>query len=419
MNNNIKKIIEEIVKEVIAGGSSVDGAPSFRGGPYGAGHKMQLAKQDPSVKAMEDEEQSEINQNIDDQAWVNNTRKHGARQPTPMQDIHGKAELHRDMTSANKFKKEHFNINERMGADKFYSDLPGYPRPNAIEYPVQHVPDENMVVTKMRAGRSDGTEEYLIDDIIDELEKEGKPAHYNNVEESFTRASNAAQQRSAVPPFYTDPFEPEDEGDDEPIGHMTEPGADHSPVGGMGAVMFPRKFVPEDIPKQPIGESKKMDEAKRSKKKSQKHPDRYGEKDPSGAVISRKFKETRRSIVELGNLLDKVGADDLRQNLNFLLGKIINMEANLDVNGMTFSEEVEQPVEEEYKSKAQQRYFHAKAAEGDPKFKELADEFDSETSAEEFKNLPEKAPKKEALNADKIKKLVREEMIRQLSKEGL
>jgi predicted glycosyltransferase len=78
----------------------------------------------------------------------------------------------------------------------------------------------------------------------------------------------------------------------------------------------------------------------------------------------------------------------------------------------------EAAVDEEYKSKAQQRYFHAKAAEGDPEFQKLANEFDKETTKKQFANLPNKAPKKEALNSDKIKDLVKEEILRQLTEDN-
>lgn len=423
MNKKIKKIVVEIVKEILASGPSVDGSPSFRGGPYGIGHTRQIAGTDPSVEKMTDQEHGEINKNVDKQAWVNPRRKHGTQPLTPMQDIHGDPKLKRDMASTNPIEEE--QLEERNSSDMQYTHLPGWPSMNALEASVQHIPNENQVVDSLRAGVSDGTEEYLVDDIIDELEREGKPAYYK--EGAQGSANSTYQLKSELPPFYVSA--PDSEDND--IGHIHKPGAKKSPIGGMGTVMFPKQFVPhewsqeseiEDEDHDGISDSidldqppelrMTVDEAKRKKKKSTRHPEKYGEKTPSLAVVSRKFKETKRSIVELIDVVSKAGGGFLTKSLMQMYYDMQKMELQMPADYME-----EQAVDEEYQSKAQQRYFHAKAAEGDPKFKKLAREFDKETTKKQFAKLPNKAPKKESLNSDKIKNLVKEELVRQLIKD--
>jgi len=440
MKSDLNKLVEEIVKELMGGSFpaySVDGAPSFRGGPYGAGHKKQLANTlDPSVKAMEDQEQAELNQNVEDQIRINRNFKKGVVPPYKMQDVDSDPELKRDMAAAKKYDPV---VAERNDADMFYTHLPGFPSMNALESPVQHVPNENLPVDTLRAGGQDGTEEYLIDDIIDELEREGKPGNYVQEQGAQGGGNFWNQQKSELPPFYVDPDDQEHALE---MGHMQEPSAEYSPPATHGSIMFPRKFVPDEMPQesdmldqdldgiadgidlnqppelqQRVKENKMKTEAKRQKHKSTRHAGRYGEKEPSSAQISRKFKVAKRALIELADDLNRAGLEggsfrngsedsSVKQVFKLLLTqeKLFNQDSAVD----------ESAVDEEYKSKAQQGYFHAKAEEGDPEFQKLAAEFDSETSPEEFANLPARAPKKEALNADKLKSLVIEEIRKQI-----
>lgn len=414
MNKKIKKIVNEVIKELMGGGSSVDGAPSFRGGPYGIGAKQQLANTlDPSVQKMEDQEQAELNSNIENQQW--GLSKWQWIKGEPFQDIGGNPEHQRDMTSAKRLDPV---LDERNDADMQYSDLPGMPGMNALETPVQHVPNENLPVTDLRAGSQDGTEDYLIDDIVDELETgHGEPGYNKHVRKEglFSGGGNATMQ---MPNHYPDPDESDQATDN--LGHTNQAGAEQSPSGGYGAIMAPKKFIPDEVPQESeildhdldgIADSIDLDqapelkmrtEAKRSKKKSTRHKDRYGEKEPSASQVSKKFKDARRAIVELGSALGNQGHTDVTKFLNILQNMEVFYNADVD------------PMDEEYKSKAQQGYFHAMAAEGDPEFKKLAHEFDADTSPEEFKNLPARAPK---LNSEGIKRLVKEEILKQLKDE--
>jgi len=219
---------------------------------------------------------------------------------------------------------------------------------------------------------------------------------------------------------------------------MTEPGAENSPVGGYGAILQPKKFVPDEAQQtsslfdtdldgiddtidldQPPELRQKVKEGKRSKKQSTRHKDRYGEKEPSGAVLAKKFKEAKRALIELESAVDKMDIDD--GSGKYYWGSVVgNLLTQLVKAQKSISKTVtmdEEAVDEEYKSKAQQGYFHAKAAEGDPEFKKLAAEFDDDTTEAEFENLPARAPKREALNSESIKRLVKEEIIRQIRQE--
>jgi hypothetical protein len=431
MEQDLKRLVKEIINQLISEeipAYSPNGGQTFRGGPFGTGNKRQLANPlDPSVQALEDMEQAEINQNVEDQASINrNLRKGG---PAHMQDIHSSPELERDMQAAKKYDP----IVERNQADQNYTDLPGFPAHNALEAPVQHVPNENLPVdTNRRGSGQDGTEEYIVDDIIDELERGEIPSQVRKEDAMGTSGGLRHQRKPALPPFYVDPEAHKDE-----LGHMQQPGAENSPPATHGSVLFPKQFVPDETPqesglvdldndgiddsidlnqspelRQRVSEMKT--EAKRQKHKSNRSKERYGVKPPSGAQILKKFKDARQAVIELIETLDASGlmvdADRRELILTVQLLRAIPTHMpeldNLD----------EAAVDEEYKSKAQQGYFHAKAAEGDPEFKDLAAEFDADTSPEEFKNLPARAPKREAFNSDAARNLVKEELLKELQR---
>lgn len=423
MKKKIKKIVEEVIKELMAGGSSVDGDPSFRGGPYGIGNKKQLATVlDPSVQAIEDQEQAEINQNIEDQDW--SLRKFKKSTPMPPNS----------------------QLKERNDADARYSHLPGFPRMNALETPVMHVPDENFVVNDLRAGRSDRTEEYLIDDIVDELETYGEPEYLKTYNEQGAAGGYnfVDQQKSALPPFYVKGNEAPEEQD--PMSHLSHPPAEHTAAGGYGAVIFPKKFVPDDHVQQSNldddnenGIADNIDTGKapellqrvkeeRTNKMTQqpvdekRHPKKYGEKPPSEAQIKRKFKEAGRSLLDLGIELGKTHNtfnDETANEVMYLLSHLRKIEKDA---GFAIHEEAivnEEELDEKYASKAQQRYFHAmanKPGKTGKKWKKMSSEFDKATPS--FKDLPARA-KHEAvsLNVETIKRMVKEEILKHLKEE--
>jgi hypothetical protein len=246
MNKSIKRLIEktvsETIKEVIAGGGSFHGAPSFGGGPYGFGNKMQLKTNiNPATRKIEKMEQDEVNANVEDQDFINRKFKTGLAPFYKAQDIP------RGTDEVDEAEKEEIQLFERNAADSLYTHLPGFPGHNAIEYPIQHVPEENKMPNNLRAGVHDGTEDYVLDDIIDELEENEN--RLNEFALSGGGGHDAYNKKSALPPFFAKP--PEVDSEEAEIGHLRMPSAEESPIGSAGAVMFPKKFVPNDkVPQQ-------------------------------------------------------------------------------------------------------------------------------------------------------------------------
>lgn len=108
---------------------------------------------------------------------------------------------------------------DRNAADSNYTHLPGGPAMNTLEKPELYIPG---------AGRPDETDEYLLDDEI-------------------------------------------------PGGYKHEyPAADHSPLGGMGQVIAPKQFVPENEPDQYVyREARKQEKQKINVDKNIKTIKRY------------------------------------------------------------------------------------------------------------------------------------------------
>lgn len=179
------------------------GNPTFDGGFFGFGGNRQIIQKDPQVEKIRKQEESEVNQNIQDQNWTmgkNNWEKHLNLQDVNTDNIEDQIDLPLSRVTE-----------ERNAADSNYTHLPGSPAINAIENPQLHVPG---------AGRPDGTDEYLLDDEL-------------------------------------------------PGGYKHEyPNAEHLPLGGMGMVITPKQFVPENEPNQYVHqESKKRKEKRREQQK--------------------------------------------------------------------------------------------------------------------------------------------------------
>lgn len=240
MNKSIKRLVEktvsDIIKEVIA---SYDGAATFRGGPYGIGGRKQLVTINPATEKISKIEQNELNTNVEDQAYVNRKFKTGMGPFYKAQDINTDIDVEAE--------KEEIQLQERNVADSFYSHLPGFPQPNAIEYPVQHVPEENKMPNNLKAGVHDGTDEYLIDDIVDEIEDS---ANLKEFAISDAGANDDYSKKSALPPFFVNK---KPNSKNLSLGHLYLEPADSSSVGSVGSVIFPKKFVPDD---QPVQQSK-------------------------------------------------------------------------------------------------------------------------------------------------------------------
>ena len=183
------------LNETMAAPSSVDGNASLRGGPYGRGHKRQLATMiNPATQAIENQEQAELNRNIQNQDWVNN---------------HGRG-------ADNQSKQG--SIQEVGEPSEFWGrsgDSAGNLRMGAIEAPEIHVPQE----------RPEDVDDYY-------------GPYVSELFEFTMGASNAGGvNRSLVLP------EPDD--DVKPI----EPAAS-TPGTGMAMLVAPTDHVPEELPQQ-------------------------------------------------------------------------------------------------------------------------------------------------------------------------
>jgi hypothetical protein len=194
MNNKVNKK-KLSLKEIYASGPSFMGCPSFDGGYFGFGGDRQIAKKDPEVERIRQETEGEVNQNVQDQNWTmgkNNWEKH-----LNMQDVHTKnIEDQKDLPMSRV-------TEDRSLSDANYTDLPGSPAMNIVPASKLFVPG---------AGRPDGTEEYLLDD------------DPNSNEEGIQ--------------FTNTRVEPEP--------------AKFSPDGGMGIVLQPKQFIPNDEPPQGV-----------------------------------------------------------------------------------------------------------------------------------------------------------------------
>jgi hypothetical protein len=218
--------VKKNLTEMIAGGSSVDGNPSFRGGPYGIGNRKQLAAYlNPATAKIAQQEQDEVNQNIEDQSWLLSKFKSPSDDQTKKTDI-----------------PDERVVTERQGNDMFYKGLPGNYRENALEYSQNHMPEENFMVDTHLAGHQDeSSAKYLIDDIIDDLEEREKSL-------SESDSNFYYQQKSALPPQKKD------------IGHINlNVDKDKHYSMGYGAVLSPKSFIPDEYPQQSKMKDEDMD----------------------------------------------------------------------------------------------------------------------------------------------------------------
>jgi hypothetical protein len=202
--SNFKKLYESIPT-----GYSLSGGPTLRGGPYGFGFKKQLATVlNPATAEMEKQEQEELNQNVDDQARL--LGKHHQLDP----------------------------IVERNAADSQHAYLPGNYRENALEYSQNHMPDENFQIdTLIAGGTNDGTEDYLVDDIIDELDERDRQLSENNI--GGYGGNYVMQLRPNLPST-----------PDNQIGHTSNKISNQHSSTTYGAVLAPKSFIPDEYIQQ-------------------------------------------------------------------------------------------------------------------------------------------------------------------------
>lgn len=181
----------KFVKETMAPGSSLNGNPSFRGGPYGIGDKKQLAAPlNPATKAVENQTQDELNRNMQNLSHVNGTA--AGQRPDK-------------------------KLEERDEAGYFAPapNLPGNYRDGTIEAPQMHVPHEP----------PRETDDYLIDDLI------------NSVIKEFAYGATTGVNRSLILPDLEDDVD------------AIKP-ADHSVGAGAGMLVAPQDHIPEEMPQE-------------------------------------------------------------------------------------------------------------------------------------------------------------------------
>lgn len=196
------KKLKQLTKEIIAGGASVDGNPTFRGGPYGYGHKQQIATNlNPATKNIEKQEQDELNQNVDSIDWSLDGKYHDS-------------------------KISDFLQTERTASDAFAPapHLPGNRRENSLEAAEIHVPLED----------PRETDDYVIDQLEEKV-----------LEELLQELSNEEGFTYSFPTTMPD-LDPKN--NPEKHGHFTLDPAKKSPGAGMGQVLAPKDFIPDENP---------------------------------------------------------------------------------------------------------------------------------------------------------------------------
>lgn len=217
------------------------GSPTFQGGPYGFGGNRQLSSIDPSVSDITRQEEEEKDSNIDRLSWVlSKFRRHPQIE-----------------------NNENEILSEREASDQFYRNLPGFPpQQNPLVLQKNFVPEVDPMANTAKDSTSGEEVEHFgpmvdlvpIEDIdinswldlgpeVAEkilLSKEGfeeptteilNPGHG-----PMLRGANNFQLNSlSRPAIWVSSDELADI--DDPV----------IPLGGMGAIGWPRKYVPDDF----------------------------------------------------------------------------------------------------------------------------------------------------------------------------
>lgn len=301
-----KPTLREVNSDLFAeqtSGPNFYGDPSFSGtGNFGRGGFKQLAGGlSGPTKDLQDQEQSEINQNIDDQSWnLGKYQLGGEKMGDPVPSIDGRNGQVESVAEEVVVEQAPYdNATSRM------RDLPGFPAPNTLVEPRNFVPanappDEENPVTGEKArylgptldgipleinddqtdkeldallgqeappedtGREPPEEEsrdLILHDFLDEVLTEllGAPkATYPNRQGWNNKQINALAWRKnqlnpqEPPPemwrhLFKEPKGTNPGVDDNPYTLKGEPSpAQKSPVGTFGAIGFPKQFVPQD-----------------------------------------------------------------------------------------------------------------------------------------------------------------------------
>lgn len=202
----------------------VGGAGSFRGGPYGLGHKAQLATQqlNPATQRMEDQEQAEYDHNLLDVSRILDKELSADDMKLFYHDY--------DMQNP--------SPKEPVGFDSTVRKIGGsVVRDNTIVDPQSFIPHESPRTT----------DEYLIDDIEDDLSDLDMEDLKNEYEEA-KKVMGEGTFMDLKTTFFSNPtnLNHDPKYSQETMGHTTIPTAVQVSSVGSGAVLFPKSFVPED-----------------------------------------------------------------------------------------------------------------------------------------------------------------------------
>lgn len=423
---NLQKLLEAMMMN--NAGPNFYGNPSFGGtGNYGRGGHTQLAHYglNPATEKIAEQEQEELEQNIENQEWINNKYRRGMgynSDDDPVPHWNGRNGTVETVAESAPYD----NSVSRM------RDLPGYPRPNALVNPVPHTPQNagadyenpidgrkveylgptldgkpiddatgNSAAMSLQLSEKDDligkrikklkkpitkkldrligpdpdldkdskheldARELILYDYIKDLVREtiqellgaAKATNPDRLGWNNTRTNSLAAWRNHIDPEQppTETWRPqfgENAEQNPPI--IYEP-PQKSPLGGFGSIGWPKQFIPADYEKEHGAEPG------------------FGE-DILGA------RRLRQSPTDD----DRVGVNaSIRENYMKKIKHLIEYLLN--------EETCDEDVEEEFVSKAQRRFFYAKAGEGGKegkKWKRMAREFEEETP--EDADLPER-----------------------------
>lgn len=248
------------LKDLLENAGDPMGDPSFRGGPYGFGGVRQLYVINPATQAIANQENEDNPLDIARLSWV--MKKYRRLPPLEPLDLNPRIPAPAAIKEEDEKTLEEELLLEREPSDGLYRDLQGYPpQPNALVMQVDHVPDpDGKINLDPLSGQPleflgptldfapiDSIETQNWDDLTpEEVEVVIKTQKDMGIEKELQEiltpgsgpmvrgASNFQVNSLARPALYVSPEEK---------AYLDEP---ISPLGGMGAIGWPRKYVPDD-----------------------------------------------------------------------------------------------------------------------------------------------------------------------------
>lgn len=225
------------------------GAPGFGGGPYGHGGTKQLAGGlNPATKAIADQEQDELDQNIEDQIWSLGKYVVGSGPVSKM-----------DYKSTTSLPIPLEEVAPMDTASSRMMDLPGFPRMNSLIIPKQHTPQDvaddeylgpTINGTPINDENVEGVLREYIQEVINELltwrlPNPGRRGWNNTTINSLAIRRNHMEPEKPPLQTYRSMFH-------EPSDHYPELRKNQgrqvikSPGFSFGAIGAPKNFVPPD-----------------------------------------------------------------------------------------------------------------------------------------------------------------------------